>query len=91
MEKDYNLGADVYPDFNHESVYGRVKDFKDKEEFKRYLIGEEYIEKDELDNLKISIVYMRYVPKGNFYSDGEPCWTGCEKGRGATQYYECQL
>ena len=89
--KDYNLGADVYPDFNHEKIYGRKSDFKDVEEFKRYLIGEEYADKDYVKNSNIKTIYMRYLPKGNFYSDNEPCYIECKKGKGAAEYYVFNL
>lgn len=91
MKEDYNLGADVYTDFNQEKIYGRKSDFKDVEEFKRYLIGEEYADKDFIINSSIQIIYMRYSPKGNFYSDNEPCYTECKKGNGASEYYEFNL
>ncbi len=91
MEKNYNLGASVFRSFNDDKIFGRKSDFKDIEEFKRYLIGEESIYEDCFTNDEIKIIYMRYLPKGNFSSDNEPCYIECEKDKGASEYYVLDL
>lgn len=93
MNKEYNVNADVFTGFDFETVFGRVKDFEDKSEFIRYLIGEEYIDidKNNIDIDKIEIIYMRYIPKGNFQSDYNPCYNECEKGKGALEWYLYRL